>query len=288
MLRRPGTEVWKQLIMAANDEARRRGDRRLGTDHLVLGLLHERDSAASRALGVDLAAARAISEALDLSALRAVGIKVDALGEGAPASRNWSLDCSDPDVGRSLVWPGQLAGDGCGKHRCHRCRRGRRDPRRAQPRRTPWRIREPVARAGDVRRAAEPDTSGAVCVRVAWTGDAHRRSERPACHTRCDLTADQPSDAHDGAYGRTDLDPDPHEPVPPLQEHLDNLQDSLPQRDSERLPQLLRGKRQPDLQLALLRQQQSCLQQLLCRTQQSQVRVELSREHRARRNVDDV
>lgn len=63
------------------------------------------------------------------------------------------------------------------------------------------------------------------------------------------------------------LHPDSHGPVPPLHGHLANLQDVLSQRGSDRLPQLLRGQRQPDLQRTLLRQQQSCLQRLSRRAQ---------------------
>jgi ATP-dependent Clp protease ATP-binding subunit ClpA len=84
--RRLTVDARKSVLTAATDEARRRGDRRLGTDHLLLGLLHEEDSAAFRALRVDLATARATSEALDLAALRAVGIKVGSLGNGAPST----------------------------------------------------------------------------------------------------------------------------------------------------------------------------------------------------------
>ena len=76
----------RQLVLAsATEEARRRGDRRLGTDHLLLGLLHEEGSRAAKSLGVSLADARAASDALDVAALAAVGIQTDALGAGPPA-----------------------------------------------------------------------------------------------------------------------------------------------------------------------------------------------------------
>ncbi len=74
------------VLTAATEEARRRGDRRLGTEHLVLGLLHDRDSPATRALGVSLAEARATSCALDVAALAAVGVEIEPLGEGTPSS----------------------------------------------------------------------------------------------------------------------------------------------------------------------------------------------------------
>ncbi|TCO59572.1 Clp protease N-terminal domain-containing protein [Actinocrispum wychmicini] len=71
--------VRTRVVLAAMAEARRRGDRRLGTEHLLLGLLHERDSAAIQALGVDLDAARTGLDALDRAALVAIGIDVGDL-----------------------------------------------------------------------------------------------------------------------------------------------------------------------------------------------------------------
>ncbi|MGW4797510.1 Clp protease N-terminal domain-containing protein [Nonomuraea sp. NPDC004297] len=62
------------IIKAAFEEARLRGDRRLGTEHLLLGLLHHGPSA--QALGVDLAAARAGLDELDRAALRMLGLEV--------------------------------------------------------------------------------------------------------------------------------------------------------------------------------------------------------------------
>ncbi len=55
-----------------------RGDRRLGAEHLLLGILHDPGSLGARALGVDLESARAALDELDRSALAAVGI--DASG----------------------------------------------------------------------------------------------------------------------------------------------------------------------------------------------------------------
>jgi ATP-dependent Clp protease ATP-binding subunit ClpA len=81
MVRRLSADVRTVVLTSATEEARRRGDRRLGTDHLLLGLLHDADSPATRALGVDLAAARAASDALDLAALAAVGVNVARLGD---------------------------------------------------------------------------------------------------------------------------------------------------------------------------------------------------------------
>ncbi|MFC4011416.1 Clp protease N-terminal domain-containing protein [Nonomuraea purpurea] len=60
------------VVKAAFEEARQRGDRRLGTEHLLLGVLHDPDAA--RALGVDPADARAGLDALDREALRLLGL----------------------------------------------------------------------------------------------------------------------------------------------------------------------------------------------------------------------
>jgi ATP-dependent Clp protease ATP-binding subunit ClpA len=64
----------RQMMVSALDEAQRRGDRRIGTDHLLLGLLHEPESLASEVLSVDLEAARTASDTLDRTALAAIGI----------------------------------------------------------------------------------------------------------------------------------------------------------------------------------------------------------------------
>lgn len=56
----------------AREEVRRRGDRKVGTEHLLLALLREPDLAS--ALGVNLHTARAALEAMDRDALRVVGM----------------------------------------------------------------------------------------------------------------------------------------------------------------------------------------------------------------------
>ncbi|GAA2066036.1 Clp protease N-terminal domain-containing protein [Polymorphospora rubra] len=63
-----------QVYLDANAEAVRRGDRRVGTDHVVLALLADRDSVTARALGVDLDTAREALERLDREALASVGM----------------------------------------------------------------------------------------------------------------------------------------------------------------------------------------------------------------------
>lgn len=59
----------------ARDEAVRRGDRVIGTEHLVLALLADPASPAAQALGCDLASARVVLDALDTQALAAVGVR---------------------------------------------------------------------------------------------------------------------------------------------------------------------------------------------------------------------
>ena len=64
---------WSTYI-DAREEARRRGDRKVGTEHLVLGLL--REPVLAQALGCDLQTARDALDAMDHDALAAVGIGV--------------------------------------------------------------------------------------------------------------------------------------------------------------------------------------------------------------------
>ena len=94
MMTRLSTDARKMVLTSAAEEASRRGDRRLGTDHLLLGLLHDADSSAARALGVSLESARGASDALDRAALAAVGVDVGHLGvapQSAPARRHRPL-----------------------------------------------------------------------------------------------------------------------------------------------------------------------------------------------------
>ncbi len=64
--------VWN-ISMRAGEEARRRGDRRTGTDHLLLGLLE--DPSIEVVLGVSLQQARQALESLDQEALGALGMR---------------------------------------------------------------------------------------------------------------------------------------------------------------------------------------------------------------------
>ena len=68
----PMTREAATAFANAAHEASRRGDRRVGTDHLLLGLLHDPTIAAS--LGTDVETARAAAERLDRAALAAIGL----------------------------------------------------------------------------------------------------------------------------------------------------------------------------------------------------------------------
>jgi hypothetical protein len=71
--------VWA-IYLRASEEARRRGDRRTGTDHILLALFE--DPSIEALLGVDLQQARLALESLDHEALGALGL---ASGTDAPA-----------------------------------------------------------------------------------------------------------------------------------------------------------------------------------------------------------
>ena len=62
----------RKIVGFAMDEARCSGDKRLGTDHLLLGALH--DPGPAGLLGVTLDQARAAAARLDRTALASIGI----------------------------------------------------------------------------------------------------------------------------------------------------------------------------------------------------------------------
>ncbi|MBD0737860.1 Clp protease N-terminal domain-containing protein [Streptomyces sp. CBMA29] len=68
---------FKLVLEQAGEEAARRGDRRIGTDHLLLALLRDEAAQPARALGVTLAEGHAALEALDRAALGSLGIHLD-------------------------------------------------------------------------------------------------------------------------------------------------------------------------------------------------------------------
>lgn len=76
----------RATVSSALDEATRRGDRRIGTEHLLLGVLHAPGPA--RAMDTGPEAARAALDALDRSALALVGVDVQGVERPpVPASR---------------------------------------------------------------------------------------------------------------------------------------------------------------------------------------------------------
>ena len=64
------------IYLRASEEARRRGDRRVGTDHVLLAVLG--DPSVETALGVNVAHARETLEALDRQALGELGLGSNA------------------------------------------------------------------------------------------------------------------------------------------------------------------------------------------------------------------
>lgn len=66
------TRTARTAVEGARHEAGYRGDRRVGTDHLLVALL--RDEAVAQVTGIDAAAARQTADRLDRQALAAIGI----------------------------------------------------------------------------------------------------------------------------------------------------------------------------------------------------------------------
>jgi ATP-dependent Clp protease ATP-binding subunit ClpA len=73
----------RDAVFLAIDEAGRRGDRRVGTDHLLVGVLH--DPTVAELIGVGDEAARLVADDLDRRSLAGIGIDVDTFGRLAPA-----------------------------------------------------------------------------------------------------------------------------------------------------------------------------------------------------------
>lgn len=71
-----------RTYLDANTEALLRGDRRVGTEHVLLALLH--DDASTRALDTDLTSARRALELLDQRALNQLGIAPPSPGPVLP------------------------------------------------------------------------------------------------------------------------------------------------------------------------------------------------------------
>lgn len=94
------TPAARAAVAAGDDEAALRGDRRVGTDHLLLGLLH--DPATAELVGVDVETARSRLRALDETALAALGIASPDLGGPVAISRRSSRQ---PTSGFRAVLP---------------------------------------------------------------------------------------------------------------------------------------------------------------------------------------
>ncbi|MGZ4592186.1 MAG: Clp protease N-terminal domain-containing protein, partial [Actinomycetes bacterium] len=69
----------KLAVRFAAEEARRRDERRVGTEHLLLGLLVGAGPELERLTGVGIDETRAGLDAMDREALAAVGVDVDQL-----------------------------------------------------------------------------------------------------------------------------------------------------------------------------------------------------------------
>jgi len=85
MVTRLSPDVRKVILDSATAEVHRLGDRRIGTQHLLLALLHDKMSISVRVLGVDLAAARSSLTELDRTALAAIGINATPLDQPRPS-----------------------------------------------------------------------------------------------------------------------------------------------------------------------------------------------------------
>jgi Clp amino terminal domain, pathogenicity island component len=80
----PGTLHAWAMYLQASEEARRRGDRRTGTDHMLLALFE--DPSIEVVLGVSLQQARRALESLDHEALAALGLGPGARHRRSPAA----------------------------------------------------------------------------------------------------------------------------------------------------------------------------------------------------------
>lgn len=86
----------------ASLEAQRIGDRRIGTEHIVLAMLADAGSTTARALGVTLTEAREALQALDSAALALVGIQVVDPGPAQPAKARIRLSPAARDTFKDL------------------------------------------------------------------------------------------------------------------------------------------------------------------------------------------
>lgn len=74
----------RQALHLAVEEAARRGDRRVATDHILVGILH--DAAIAQEVGADPDTARRVADQLGREALAAIGVDVSTYGPLAPGA----------------------------------------------------------------------------------------------------------------------------------------------------------------------------------------------------------
>ena len=85
VLERFDEDARRRVLTVAVEEARRRGDQRVGTEHLLLALLDRPGSLGARTLGVSMESARTALDDLDRQALASVGVDVANLPPSAGA-----------------------------------------------------------------------------------------------------------------------------------------------------------------------------------------------------------
>jgi ATP-dependent Clp protease ATP-binding subunit ClpA len=99
------TRAARIAVEGASHEAERRGDRRTGTDHLLIALLQ--NQAVAQITGVDAPAARQAADQLDRAALAAIGIALAGWqpdGQAVPARRVLFMTAgSKAVIGRALA-----------------------------------------------------------------------------------------------------------------------------------------------------------------------------------------
>ena len=102
-----------KVFYDASAEARRLGDRRVGTEHMALAMLIDPESPTAKALGVSLQDARKALQTLDFAALSAVGIDAVDPGPAIPARERIRLTPGARDVVAGIhkgKWPRPLTG----------------------------------------------------------------------------------------------------------------------------------------------------------------------------------
>ena len=95
------TQDTRRIVGYAMEDARSLGDKRMGTEHLLLGALHERGPA--EVLGVSLDDARKAAARLDASALEAIGFKSKDPVRGAMPTRGRKPPFSSGAMVKSAV-----------------------------------------------------------------------------------------------------------------------------------------------------------------------------------------